>query len=262
MSTPAQYRFLPWSRRGLVAELRDSGAAATGALPARGVIKLAMTLSGGLGGADRDRHSGRPRRRGRHRDERHRPHDSPARGLERRAQLPRRRRLRRRRLPMAAHAVGRQRAGPAAPVVGAGGRRGPSGRHHLGAGGRTPAAGDHRVGRRRRAARPHRLVGVGPHATARRARVRSERGAGPPVGPRPPRLPPALPAAPASRLALARLPGSRVRRRRPPRPGAGPDRRHAGARVDRPGHDHTAALLPLVVRHRTPRATSRAWLGG
>lgn len=52
MSAPAQYRFLPWSRRGLVAELRDSAGAATGPLPARGAIKLAMTLSGGLGGAE------------------------------------------------------------------------------------------------------------------------------------------------------------------------------------------------------------------
>lgn len=52
MSVPAQYRFLPWSRRGLVAELRDSSAAATGPLPARGTIKLALTLSDGLGGAE------------------------------------------------------------------------------------------------------------------------------------------------------------------------------------------------------------------
>ena len=51
MSTPAVYRFLPWSRRGLVAELRDSRRAAAGPLPFRGKIKLAVTLSGGLGDA-------------------------------------------------------------------------------------------------------------------------------------------------------------------------------------------------------------------
>ena len=37
MSTPAVYRFLPFTRRGLVAELRDSTAAAEGELPQRGV---------------------------------------------------------------------------------------------------------------------------------------------------------------------------------------------------------------------------------
>ena len=51
MSSPAVYRFLPWSRRGLVAELRDSARAADGALPFRGQIKLDVTLSGGLGTA-------------------------------------------------------------------------------------------------------------------------------------------------------------------------------------------------------------------
>src|SRR3954463_6538786 len=49
MSTPAVYRFLPFTRRGLVAELRDSTAAAEGSLPVRGAIKLDLTLSGGLG---------------------------------------------------------------------------------------------------------------------------------------------------------------------------------------------------------------------
>jgi hypothetical protein len=45
----AVYRFLPWSRRGLAAELRDSSAAAAGALPYRASIKLQVTLTGGLG---------------------------------------------------------------------------------------------------------------------------------------------------------------------------------------------------------------------
>ena len=49
MSTPAVYRFLPFTRRGLVAELRDSAAAAEGPLPFRAAIKLAVTLSAGLG---------------------------------------------------------------------------------------------------------------------------------------------------------------------------------------------------------------------
>lgn len=49
MSAPAVYRFLPWSRRGLVAELRDSTGAASGALPFRGQIKLDVTISGGVG---------------------------------------------------------------------------------------------------------------------------------------------------------------------------------------------------------------------
>lgn len=51
MSSPAVYRFLPWSRRGLVAELRDSTGAGAGALPFRGAIKLDVSLSGGLGSA-------------------------------------------------------------------------------------------------------------------------------------------------------------------------------------------------------------------
>jgi hypothetical protein len=51
LSSPAVYRFLPWSRRGLVAELRDSTRAAAGALPFRGTIKLDVTLSGGMGSA-------------------------------------------------------------------------------------------------------------------------------------------------------------------------------------------------------------------
>jgi hypothetical protein len=51
MSTPAVYRFLPFTRRGLVAELRDDTAAAEGELPQRASIKLDVTLSGGLGGA-------------------------------------------------------------------------------------------------------------------------------------------------------------------------------------------------------------------
>jgi hypothetical protein len=51
LSAPAVYRFLPWSRRGLVAELRDSSRAAAGPLPFRGLIKLDMTLSGGVGSA-------------------------------------------------------------------------------------------------------------------------------------------------------------------------------------------------------------------
>ena len=51
VSTPAVYRFLPFTRRGLVAELRDDTAAATGDLPQRASIKLDVTLSGGLGGA-------------------------------------------------------------------------------------------------------------------------------------------------------------------------------------------------------------------
>src|SRR5439155_8154795 len=51
VSSPAVYRFLPWSRRGLVAELRDSTGADAGPLPFRGAIKLDVTLSGGLGSA-------------------------------------------------------------------------------------------------------------------------------------------------------------------------------------------------------------------
>jgi len=51
VSTPAVYRFLPFTRRGLVAELRDSSAAAAGELPQRATIKLDVTLSDGLGGA-------------------------------------------------------------------------------------------------------------------------------------------------------------------------------------------------------------------
>jgi hypothetical protein len=51
VSSPAVYRFLPWSRRGLVAELRDSSRAASGALPFRGQIKLDVTISGGVGTA-------------------------------------------------------------------------------------------------------------------------------------------------------------------------------------------------------------------
>jgi hypothetical protein len=51
LSSPAVYRFLPWSRRGLVAELRDSTGAAAGPLPFRGLIKLDVTLSGGFGEA-------------------------------------------------------------------------------------------------------------------------------------------------------------------------------------------------------------------
>jgi hypothetical protein len=51
VSSPAVYRFLPWSRRGLVAELRDSTGAAGGALPFRGQIKLDVTISGGVGTA-------------------------------------------------------------------------------------------------------------------------------------------------------------------------------------------------------------------
>ncbi len=49
--TAAVYRFLPFTRRGLVAELRDSTAAADGELPQRASIKLDVTLSDGLGGA-------------------------------------------------------------------------------------------------------------------------------------------------------------------------------------------------------------------
>jgi hypothetical protein len=45
----AVYRFLPWSRRGLAAELRDSSGAAAGPLPYRASIKLQVTLTGGLG---------------------------------------------------------------------------------------------------------------------------------------------------------------------------------------------------------------------
>ena len=51
VSTPAVYRFLPFTRRGLVAELRDSAAGAEGDLPQRASIKLDVTLSDGLGGA-------------------------------------------------------------------------------------------------------------------------------------------------------------------------------------------------------------------
>ncbi len=51
MSTPAVYRFLPFTRRGLVAELRDSSAAVDGPLPQRASIKLDVTLGGGLGSA-------------------------------------------------------------------------------------------------------------------------------------------------------------------------------------------------------------------
>ena len=51
MSTPAVYRFLPFTRRGLVAELTDSSAAASGPLPFRASISLEMTLSGGNGTA-------------------------------------------------------------------------------------------------------------------------------------------------------------------------------------------------------------------
>ena len=49
MSTPAVYRFLPWTRRGLVAELRDSAGADNGPLPARAAVKLDVTLTGGSG---------------------------------------------------------------------------------------------------------------------------------------------------------------------------------------------------------------------
>lgn len=49
MSTPAVYRFLPFTRRGLVAELRDSAAAVDGPLPFRAAVKLDVTLTGGLG---------------------------------------------------------------------------------------------------------------------------------------------------------------------------------------------------------------------
>lgn len=51
MSSPALYRFVPWTRRGLVAELRDTAAAEAGPLPQRGRIKLDVTLSGGNGSA-------------------------------------------------------------------------------------------------------------------------------------------------------------------------------------------------------------------
>lgn len=51
MSTPAVYRFLPWTRRGLVAELRDSAHAASGSLPFRASVKLDVTLTGGNGAA-------------------------------------------------------------------------------------------------------------------------------------------------------------------------------------------------------------------
>lgn len=49
MSAPAVYRFLPWTRRGLAAELRDSTGAAEGPLPARAAVKLDVTLTGGSG---------------------------------------------------------------------------------------------------------------------------------------------------------------------------------------------------------------------
>ena len=49
MATPAVYRFLPWTRRGLVAELVDSDNAAVGPLPAHAAVKLDITLTGGNG---------------------------------------------------------------------------------------------------------------------------------------------------------------------------------------------------------------------
>lgn len=47
--TAAVYRFLPFTRRGLVAELRDGARAADGPLPARAAIQLDVTLTGSHG---------------------------------------------------------------------------------------------------------------------------------------------------------------------------------------------------------------------
>ena len=128
MSSPAVYRFLPWSRRGLVAELRDSAARRyrAAAVPrvdqarrdARRAARAAPTTTaavagpGDVVGIDL---------------ERDRAHDAAPGRVERRAQLPRRGRLRRRRLPVAAHAVGRRtRMGQLAAVARARRRRGPA----------------------------------------------------------------------------------------------------------------------------------------
>ncbi len=49
MSTPAVYRFLPWTRRGLAAAVTDHSAASAGSLPARAAVKLDVVLTGGHG---------------------------------------------------------------------------------------------------------------------------------------------------------------------------------------------------------------------
>ena len=109
MSTPAVYRFLPFTRRGLVAELRDDTAAATGDLPQRASIKLDVTLSGGLGGASTTTRAGRSGRRRRARPPVDRPPHAAARRHQRRTELPRRRRLRRAGSAVAADPGGRRR---------------------------------------------------------------------------------------------------------------------------------------------------------
>ena len=107
------YRFLPFTRRGLVAELRDSTAAADGELPQRASIKLDVTLSDGLGGASTTTRAGRPWRRRRARPAVDRPPHAATRRHQRGTELPRRRRLRRARSAVAAHPGGgrRRRAG-------------------------------------------------------------------------------------------------------------------------------------------------------
>ena len=149
MSSPAVYRFLPWSRRGLVAELRDSAGAASGPLPFRSSIKLDVTLSRRARQRDHDGRGGRPRRRRRDRPARDRADDAAAARVERRAELPRRRststtptsRGCSRRPPANSH-------GPAPAVGRPRRRRGPARRLDLGARRSPAAAAADRVGRR------------------------------------------------------------------------------------------------------------------
>lgn len=47
MSKPAVYRFLPWTRRGLISAVQNSDAAESGPLPFRETVTLDVTLTGG-----------------------------------------------------------------------------------------------------------------------------------------------------------------------------------------------------------------------
>ena len=199
MSTPAVYRFLPFTRRGLVAELRDSTAAAEGDLPQRASIKLDVTLSDGLGGASTTTALAGP---------------GDVVGLDPRSIV----RLTPRRdatnvepnylvavdfdepdlpwllTPAAADAQGRLRPWLALVVVEA--RPGVS--IDVPAGAPLPQLRiDER--RRRRARRPDRFVGVGPHAAAGRRGLGPAGGRGAAERPRSSRVAPAVPATTAGR---------------------------------------------------------------
>ena len=207
------YRFLPWSRRGLSAAL--PAATTVRLLPARPQVKIDVVVGGAGPGVDLHA-AQRPGRRHRPRPDGDRAHDPPAWLHERRAELPGRGRLRPTRAAVAVHAGRRPGLGPPAAVAGP--RRRPRPARRLGhrAERRHPAAAGDRVRRRRRAARPRRLVGLGARPAARRGRRQlgggrrgSARGS-----PRPQRVAPGLPATARAGRRLDRVSRPGLRRRR------------------------------------------------